>query len=65
MPRRTRRGEWEILYIELPKDLALKARLEAQARANRRTVPAELANILEGVLPPLEQEVPQDSREVS
>jgi hypothetical protein len=64
MPRRTRKGEWEILYIELPKDLCLKARLEAQARANRRTVPAELANILASMLPPLEKEV-QNSREVS
>jgi hypothetical protein len=56
MPIRKRKGEWEILYLELPKGKAIKERLALQASRNARSPTAEAMFILDGSLPTLEEE---------
>lgn len=51
MARRSRPGEWSIIFAEVPPEL--KARLEAQAAANQRSATGELIYVLGKYLDPL------------
>lgn len=45
MPRRTRPGEWAVIYAEVKPDV--KAWIESEAQANNRSATAELLTIIQ------------------